>query len=322
MKVLLIDADSTIPNLALMRLSAYHKKLGDMVDIMQLHIPYLPVRNKETRIVDTNPYDKIYCSIIFDTNKDYVSGDNIVFGGTGVSLNTCLSDEIEKCSPDYSIYPDNDISYGFMTRGCIRHCYFCKVPEKEGGIHLVHEPEDIVRFHKTKFLDNNILAYNDHKRLLQKIIDMKVRVQFNQGLDIRLLDEENSELLHKLRYIDNHTFAFDDIRYRKMIDEKFKLLSWCKPWRLTFFVYVHPSMQLSDTIQRINWARERDALPFVMRDVSCWYAPYKDFYTDLASWCNQPHIFIRMGFEQFIYKRHPKGDRADISYRLYKQLDK
>lgn len=124
--VLLVDADSVIPNLALMKLSGFHRKLGDSISFMRLSIPYYPSRKKVAHRVVTASYDKVYCSVVFDGTIDYVGGDGIVFGGTGYSLETVLEEEVESTSPDYSLYPDNDISYGFLSRGCIRNCEFCK----------------------------------------------------------------------------------------------------------------------------------------------------------------------------------------------------
>ena len=324
MNILLIDADSTIPNLALMKLSAYHKNKGDNVELKQLHLPYYPNRKKSVISIDTSEYDKTYCSIVFDVNNRFIIGDNIVFGGTGVSLNVALPKKVELYEPDYSIYPDNDISYGFMTRGCIRNCSFCKVPKKEGHIHLVHEPEDIIRHKKVKFMDNNILAYKDHKRLLSKILEINPRLQFNQGLDIRLIDSENSYLLSKLKYIDNIYFAFDDIKYVDIIENKLKILDWRKDFRISFFVYVHPNMPLSDTVRRIEWLKDHKCFPYIMRDISCWDSQHSKFYIDLAGWCNQMKIFKKMSFDEFLYKKHvercpvrPDPARVANHWQLY-----
>ena len=124
-----------------------------------------------------------------------------------------MPDEIEKLAPDYSVYPDNDTSYGFITRGCIRNCGFCYVPKKEGNIKKVCDIDQIVRHKKVEFLDNNILAYPTHKVILQELIDKKIKCSLNQGLDIRLIDRENSTLLSKLRYMGCYIFAFDDYSF-------------------------------------------------------------------------------------------------------------
>ena len=122
MMILLIDADSRIPNLALMKLSAWHKSQGDHVELVRANLPYYP--NKRKKLFIAKNADKTYCSVIFEGNREFIEGDDIIFGGTGADLITTLPAEVETCDPDYSIYPDNDISYGFITRGCIRNCSF------------------------------------------------------------------------------------------------------------------------------------------------------------------------------------------------------
>lgn len=316
MRICLIDADSTIPNLALMKLSSYYKSRGDHVSLFKANLPYYP--NKKKNIFKAPfGFDKYHCSVIFQGNKDYILGDDIDFGGTGFSLSKNLPEHIERINPDYSLYPKNNMSYGFLSRGCIRNCSFCFVPQKEGGIRQVNNVDDIVQHKSVRFMDNNFLALPNHKELLQELVDKDIRCQFNQGLDIRLVDDENSVLLSKLNYIGEYIFAFDDIKYRQTIEGKLDLLSWRKPWRLKFFVYCHPDMTISDTVDRVLWLRKKECLPYLMRDISCWNSINSDFYVDIASWCNQPNIFKKLSFDQFLQKRHKNKDRIEKSYNLY-----
>lgn len=320
MKVLLIDADSTIPNLALMKLSSHHKRVGDKVDMVQVHLPYYPSRKKFDYFVPDG-YDKVYCSVVFQGNKEHIIGRNIEFGGTGVSLEKKLSDEVERMDCDYTLYPDNDTSYGFITRGCIRNCYFCFVPKKEGMIHKVNNINDIIRHKKVKFMDNNILAYEKHKGILQELVDKQTRCQFNQGLDIRLVDKENSELLSKMNYLGEYIFAFDDWAYVKLIEKKLPLLGWRKDYQFKFFVYVNPEMDFSNFMNRLNWMREHKCLPYFMRDIACWASDNSNFYTDLASYCNQPSFWKKMPFEEFLNKRYKNKERIKQSWGLYKKYN-
>lgn len=317
MNVLLIDADSTIPNLALMKLSAYHKSVGNTVTLLCLNIPYYPSRIKTVHTIPEG-YDKVLCSVIFDGNKEYVQGSNIEFGGTGSGqLAKSLPNHIEALSPDYSIYPDNDISYGFISRGCIRKCSFCKVPEKEGSIRQIATIDEIVQHKTVKFLDNNILALPNHKDILQELVDKKIRCQFNQGLDLRLIDNENSILLSKLNYMGEYIFAFDNWAYKDFLETKLQLLKWRKDWQLKFFVYIHPDMPISETVNRIEWLRNNKCLPYIMRDIACWSSPNSDFYTDIASYCNQVAFFKKKPILDFLSQRHSKGDRAARTYSIY-----
>jgi len=323
MRVLLIDADSKIPNIALMKLSTYHKSLGDTVDIYKCDLPYYPQKKKQVHSFYFLPgldYDKIYCSVIFEGNKEYIQGDNIVFGGTGHDLKTVLPVEVEACECDYGLYPENDISYGFITRGCIRKCAFCKVPEKEGYIRKVNEIDDIVRHKRVKFLDNNILAYSGHREILEELVRRKIQCDFTQGLDIRLIDEENSLLLSKLRYFGAMTFAFDDIGMKNLIDSKLQLLKWRRDWGMRFFVYTHPDMCISDVLTRVLYLRHRKCLPYLMRDIACFTSENKDFYTDLSSWCNQVRIYMTFDFEGFVQEKHKNNlKRRDRSLELWRE---
>ena len=308
-KILLIDADSKIPNLALMKLSAYHKAKGNSVQLLKLNIPYYTYRKRKFPYIPPE-YDKVYCSVVFDGTLDLMQnkrtifgGENIIFGGTGFSLNVTLPDNIENLKPDYSIYPDNDISYGFISRGCIRKCYFCKVPEKEGGIHQVNKVSDIVQHKKVKFLDNNFLALSNHKDILKELVDIQIKCQFNQGLDIRLIDKENSELLSKLNYFDKYYFAFDDWKYLKVMERKLPLLSWAKDWELRFFVYCHPDMEFNNIVKRLEFLqnyRNPKLLPYVMRDLTCIKSEYSQFYTSIVYWANNVKIFTTESFIEFM----------------------
>lgn len=312
MKILLIDADSKIPNLALMKLSTFYKSKGAEVSLKKLDLPYYPSQIKRHQIINTEPFDRAFCSVVFEGNKQFVHGENIIFGGTGVDLTTNLPDPIENLKPDYSLYPENDVAYGFISRGCIRNCSFCKVPRKEGGIRQVDTVERIAThggFSKVKFLDNNFLALPNHQELLQEIIDRGIRCQFNQGLDIRLITKENSDLLAKVKHLGEVIFAFDSKAIEPIVAKKLDLLAWRKPWQLKFFVYCHPEMPIqSDVVWRVNWLKEHQCLPYFMRNLECWKSEKAHFYTDYSAYCNQPAFFKKMTFEN--YMREAMKDRT------------
>lgn len=317
MKILLVDADSKIPNLALMKLSTFHKQKKDLVTLLKLNISYYPNRRHKIHNLP-NGYDKIYCSVIFKGADVFIKGQNIIYGGSGYSLNKVLPESVEVLDPDYSIYPDNDTSYGFISRGCIRNCYFCDVPEKEGKLKQVSNLDKIIKHKKVKFLDNNFLALSTHKQILGKLISQNVKCQFNQGLDIRLVDKETSILLSKLNYIGEYIFSFDDWTYLKTIELKLPLLSWKKNWQFKFFVYCHPNMKIENITNRIKYLRNKKILPYLMRDITCWNSKYQLFYTDIAAWCNQPALFKKMNFLDFLNKRHTRrNNRIENSNFLY-----
>ena len=325
-KILLVDVDSQIPNLALMKIAAWHKRLGHDVFFIQLGISYFPTRKKPLQNVCTDDYKTVYVSAIFPGSVKMfrLSGAcrDIYTGGTGLDLRVKLPSEVEKMLPDYNLYPDNDISYGFLTRGCSRRCSFCLVHKKEGDIRLDTALEDIVRHKKVKFLDNNILMHPKHMRLLRQIKDANIRCQFNQGLDIRLVTDENAQVLNSLTYLGEYIFAFDRISEEKKISKGLALFQRyvTAPWRTKFFVYCHPDMDiLSDVVYRCEWLRKREALPYLMRDISCWESEASDFYVDYCAYVNQPNLFKKMSFEEYMVKRQPKNiKRRDKSLKLYR----
>jgi hypothetical protein len=323
MKILLVDVDSKIPNLALMKLSTWHKSLGHKIDIVRLNISYYPNRRKK-KIVDALNYEKVFVSAIFFESPNFVTilgANHIQYGGTGYSITDSLPEYIENCDPDYSLYPDNKNSYGFLTRGCIRNCPFCVVPEKEGMVRQVSTVDDICKHDKVYFLDNNILAFKDHKNILQELVNKKIHCQFNQGLDIRLLNDENAGLLSTIKYLGDYIFAFDDRKFEKIITRKLRLFRkyFKRYWGIKFFIYCDSTQKISDLIYRLDWCRDNNVLPYLMRNINCWSSPFVDFYTDLAAYCNQPSIWKKMTPEEYITKRQPNNlDRQKTFNALWK----
>jgi len=318
MKVLLVDCDSTIPNLALMRVSMYYKTtFGAEVTVLKLGIPVYGKPKQKT--VDCTGYDFAYVSAIFDTTPPHLtiikSGCKVDYGGTGYNIKKKLPEEIDKFVPDWSIYPENDTSYGFIYRGCFRNCDFCFVPEKEGDMHQeVKSVKELIFHKKIKFLDNNFLGGINHKQFLQELIDLQIPCQFNQGLDIRLVDDEIAEMLSRLNYMGEYIFAFDHIEDKKIIEEKLAIVKKYIPkdWKIKFFIYCSPKMKIqSDVLNRIEWCKENKVLPYFMRDLSCWNSPEVRTYNDFSAWCNQPWIFKHHTYKDFCIKRRPSKAYPD-----------
>ena len=326
MKILLVGVDYKEVNIALGKISTYHKQLGDSVDLIKLGLSGYP--KGKTKNVDASDYDKVYVSQLFEINTGRYSisnCDNVEVGGVGsIYPNKVLPDEIERSEIDYSIF-DTDTSFGFITRGCIRDCYFCKVPKTEGKLHWHKHPSDIIKHKKVKFMDNNILAFREHKKVLQWLIDNNIKCQFNQGLDIRLINDENAKLLSEMRYMGKYLFAFDDVKDEKHIERGLSIFQKYvdKPWMTRFFVYHNAEFtSLKDTIYRIEWLKERGALPYLMRDTNCWTSKHDHFLKDYATYVNQPHFFCKMSFEDFLTEKLSakiKPERLKNDMRIYKE---
>ena len=321
MKILLVNVDSRW-NMAIRKMYSYYKQHNHYVEMIDLNFSGYP--HKRTESIFAVDYDKVFVSNIFDINKDrveIVGCNDVVFGGFGSNNpHLKLPDEIENTEPFY--FPDEDTSYGFITRGCIRKCWFCKVPKYEGELKVYNTIENIVKHKKVKFLDNNILAYKDHMKVFQWCLDHpEIKVEFNQGLDFRLVNDENLEALSKLNYMGEYTFAFDEPKYQPLLEKKLILMKkWnSKPWKLKFYIYYHPSMELSQLVERAEWCRKNQCKPYVMRDIACWDAEkqVKEFLIDYAAYCNQPAHFKKQTFQEFLLIRYKNEDRIQASLDVY-----
>ena len=172
MKIGLIDVDShNFPNLALMKLSGYHKGRGDSVSWWN----------------GFEQYDRVYKSKVFSDlyteDIDYcINADEVIKGGTGYDLKNKLPDEIEHYYPDYELYNIKDKAFGFLTRGCPRSCPFCIVSEKEGNTHTVADLSEFWRGQKEIVLmDSNITASKDCERLFEDLIQSRALINFEGG---------------------------------------------------------------------------------------------------------------------------------------------
>lgn len=245
MKIGLHDAEldympkKSFPNLALMKISAYHKKLGDTVEWWQ------PIDN----------YDIVYSSKIFDfTPENPYLPPNAVKGGTGYGLYDSLPSEIDCQFPDYSIYPKCDYAIGFITRGCIRNCRWCVVPKKEGKIHAYSKWQNIVRkdTNKLVLMDNNILACEYGISQLEELSHTNYKIDLNQGMDARLVTDEIAKMLSQLKWIKYMRFSCDTVSQVEYIFKTADLLQKhsVKPYRL--FVYLLVTKDLEDASYRVE----------------------------------------------------------------------
>ncbi len=262
MKVLLFDADlptrvrtrkrRKTPNLALMKLSAWHKARGDQVELNFL----------------LGEYDLIYASCVFTKNKsrpkrsrrqdiylDELPFEVVMAGGTGSGSDVVLPYEIEHIMPDYSLYGCN-FSMGFTSRGCIRRCPWCVVPEKEGWIQpwaWIYEFWDR-RHTKIKLLDNNLLASPSWIGVLMQLASEKLEVDFNQGLDIRLIDDEKAWYLSKVRFARWLRFSFDEPGMEKQVRQGIEMLKrrGIPPQRLSFYMLIGFDTTFEQDMERLK----------------------------------------------------------------------
>jgi len=305
MRILLVDVDTKIPNLALHKLKKYHEDRGDVVTQIRDRKNTLPITIKT--------YDKIYVSCIFDYHKRQCQKwEGIAeIGGSGYSITKKLPDEIEEIKPR--------INQGFTTRGCIRNCYFCVVPKKEGMIRAIGDVYDLWdgKSKQIIIMDNNILALPKHfMKVSEQIKKENLIVDFNQGLDFRLLTDEICIRLLSLKHRwGNMRFAYDDIAYTKSVLKALKMLEkhGLKKWSTRWYVYVGTKDTVDTVVQRVNLLRECNQLAFVMCDRQVCdksYPLFKEFQ-ELYAYSSAPHIFVNTPY-------YPGVMKAKISREIRK----
>lgn len=280
MNIGLIDVDShNFPNLALMKLSAYHKGRGDQVEWWN-GLKHYDIVYKSRIFTDTYSEDVDYC----------INADKVVMGGTGYDLKNTLPYEVEHQYPDYNLYSGGGgRAYGFLTRGCPRNCPFCIVSEKEGNTHTVAELSEFWRGQKEIMLmDSNITASKDCERLFDSLIDSKALINFEGGLDIRFLTDKGADQLNRMNTSMIH-FAWDNYEF-KTYDKlkRFRPMLKKDGRNLRVYVLTNFNTTTAQDLERIYKLKELDYDPYVM----IYDKPNAPKETRrLQRWCNNKFIF-------------------------------
>jgi hypothetical protein len=260
LKIGLIDVDGhNFPNLALMKISTYHKAKGDQVEWCN------PIKSLD------QPYDVVYQSKIFDNSPEfntYINTPSIVRGGRAYDKKLKLPDHIESMCPDYSLYNIVDEAYGYLTRGCPRGCLFCDVINIEGKIS--HKVADLSQFwngeKSIKLLDPNTLASKDRIGLLRQLIESKAWVDFTQGLDIRFVTEEITDLIKQIKVKMIH-FAWDGEKDTDLIInnlEAFKKFTRLDYRKLAVYVLTNFNTEIEFDLFRVYKLKDMGYDPYVM----------------------------------------------------------
>jgi len=282
MKIGLYDIDSKMPNLALMKISAYHKGKGDAVE------HYDPLW--------LDSFDKVYASTIFDfSDKSNLVPERMVIGGTGYDTTVSLPQEIEMVNPDYTLY-NYPHSIGFTMRGCRFNCKFCLVPRAEGKPKSTNTIDEIWTNRGSNFvvlLDNDFFGNPQWRERIDEIKKHNLRVSFTQGLNIRIITDEQAKALSEVsfRNIKGDTkmvhFAWDKFEDEKLIDEGIKRVTkYIKPYQMTFYVLIGLDTTEDQDLYRVTKLKKYGINPFVM--------PYDrtDYYQKrFARWVNHKAIF-------------------------------
>lgn len=295
-----VDGHSNYPNLALMKISAFHKANGDNVEW------YTPFAEK---------YDIVYMAKVFTFTNDYMfvfnNADCVVRGGTGYDYRTVLPTQIDRMQPDYTIYPhiDRHTAYGFLTRGCPNKCKWCVVPKKEGNIYPYMDVDDIAidNRHNLVLMDNNILAAGDYAmEQFEKIINSRYRVDFNQGLDARLVDDEAAKMLAKMRWISSIRFGCDTPTQIVEVEKAISLIDQYSANPKHYFLYTIITKDMNESYERISHFRRNkrirvQAQPYRDLDNSKQVLP--QWQKDMARWANRKEIFKTVDFKDYVPRK-------------------
>ena len=290
--VALYDVDSLIPNVALMKLSAWHKGHGWRV-----------VLCRQPEHVSA---DRVLASVVFHCPRSHsrmavlrrLYADAIQWGGSGFSLRRTLPAEVEASFPDYALYGHDRYALGFLTRGCNCGCSFCLVPRKEGRLRRSAGGFDAFvppGQNNVMLLDNNLLAHPAVGEFLDEIIRRGYAVNFNQSLAISLLSEE---VCGRLRQIDSRNarftrhqiyFSCNSIADLRHFEDKRALLKSFGEDRVTVITLYAYNTRLSEEYARMRTLRRLRLIPFFQE-----YWPLKGIPAQM------PHDFFDMDMNAVI----------------------
>ena len=294
MNIGLLQVDGKIPNLALMQIAKYHEDLGDKVE------RYLGG-------LFNSYYDKIYASKIFNFSEMPELPKKALIGGTGIDFYNTLPIEIANCLPSYTLYPECNYHLGFSMKGCRFNCSFCCVPKKEGKPYYNSNIDNLLTNpnggNRLMLLDNDYFGSPNWNTDLKRMVELKLKVCFVQGLNIRILTEPQAELLSEVKYYNSKfksrylTFAWDKYKDEKLIRKGINICNKAgiPSSNMQFFVLIgYDTTPEQDYHRVMTLYEELGVLPFIM--------PYnkKDLYQKrFARWVNHRAIFKTVKWKDY-----------------------
>jgi len=295
-KIGIVQVDGKLPNLALMQITGYHESLGDTVEWYSGGL-------------FNDQYDKVYASKIFSFSELPPLPENVILGGTGIDFKNNLPIEIQNQPPSYSLYPECNYHLGFSMKGCRFNCKFCCVPSKEGRPKNNSAIDSILLNpnggNRLMLLDNDFFGGPNWKENLLRIIELKLRVCFVQGLNIRIITPEQADLLRQCNFQNSKfhekylTFAWDRYNDGKLIMKGIKICNdaGIKSSQMQFFILIGYDSTPEQDYSRVMTLRDLGAMPFVM--------PYKKddpYQKAFARWVNKRAVFKSCSWEEYKYK--------------------
>lgn len=346
MRIGIIDVDNykqladCFPNLCLMKLSAWHKSQGDSVEW------YTEMSHGH---FDKVYLSKVFS--FTDDVSFRIDADEIVRGGSGYCIyvdengaeyfdglsDVALPYEIEHIMPDYSIYFNDDVdfytvngkkkltkigkkhrdtAYGYMSRGCPRGCPFCHVKDKPSDGRHSRKVADLSEFWSgqkyIQIYDPNTLACREWKDILTQLIESGSHVEFNQGVDIRLMTQEKAEYLKKIK-IERVHFAYDRYEDKKIVEPKLKQfadVSGFKRAKVMVYVLTNYNTSIEQDLARIMYIRSLNFTPYCMIYNKS-SLKRGDIHFKLSRWVNYPAFFWKFPtFEDYLaVEKQTHGNR-------------
>lgn len=292
----LIQVDGKLPNLALMQITSYHEKRGDVVEWYNGNL-------------FESQYDMIYASKIFSFSQtpDLPKGKSLI-GGTGIDFFNRLPPEIENESISYSLYPKCNYHIGFSMKGCRFACKFCCVPKKEGRPRVNSTIDGLLinpnGGNRLMLLDNDFFGGENWKENLLRIIELKLRVCFVQGLNIRIITDEQAELLAKCNFTNSKfnqkylTFAWDRYNDGKIVKAGIERCNKAgiRSNQMQFFVLIGYDTTPDQDMERVMTLKSLGCMPYVMP-----YNKSDPYQKRFTRWVNHRATFKSCLFENYYY---------------------
>lgn len=281
MRVLLVQPKyySRYPPLGLLKLSTYHKNMGDEVHYHKGcgDAPWFPDIVYVTSLF-TYTWKPVHEAVKF--YKEKYPDSKVILGGiyatlmpehaasSGAFVHRGLFKEAEDLLPDYSLFPDWNASIIFSSRGCINHCPFCAVPKLEPQFDANKSIRHLIwPGHKKVILwDNNLMASPYWKEILLEIRELGLKVDFNQGIDARIITHEKADIIASLK-TDIIRIAFDNINEEEEVERGVRLLksAGIRPRKILAYLLYNFNEGPEDLLYRLKKTMEWGIVSYPMR---------------------------------------------------------
>lgn len=281
------------PNIALMKIAAYHRKLGDEVE-------WFDPEKKDL-------YGRAYMSRVFPFSKVFpeeaMLPEHTIRGGSGFNLSSQLPEEIEHLCPDYS-FSDFEYSIGYTTRGCFRNCPWCVVPEKEGWIRKNADVTEFLRHRDVVILDNNILGCRHGIDQLKKMRLLGLRVDVNEGFDARRIDGTIARLLADVRWKKPIRLACDQSEMMPVVARAVERLRAAGATPRRYFSYILVEDDLEEAYERAMFLRSLNVDPYaqIRRDYYGLFNPTAE-QRHFVRWVNHKGVFRTVPWPKYLEGR-------------------